>query len=130
MTEAKKNILVVDDNAGIRELLTEVLTHAGYAVTATDDGIGAMTALKRRVPDLIILDVMMPIIDGPHLMEVIRSAENPEMWQVPIMVCSASEKIDEIIASSEFHIAPEDCLRKPFEVTELLRCVEERLARP
>lgn len=129
MTETKKSILVVDDNAGVRELLTDVLTHAGYEVTATDDGIGAMTALKRRVPDLIILDVMMPVIDGPHLMQVIRAADNPEMWQVPILVCSASEKIDEILASSEYDIAPEDCLRKPFEVADLLRRVAERVAR-
>lgn len=128
MTETKKSILVVDDNPGVRELLTEVLTHAGYEVTAADDGIGAMTALKKCVPDLIILDVMMPVIDGPHLMQVIRAAENPEMWQVPILVCSASEKIDEILASSEYDIAPEDCLRKPFEIADLLRRVAERVA--
>ncbi|MCS7080795.1 MAG: response regulator [Chloracidobacterium sp.] len=129
MTETKKSILVVDDNPGVRELLTDVLTHAGYEVIATDDGIGAMTALKKRVPDLIILDVMMPVIDGPHLMQVIRAADNPEMWQVPIMVCSASEKIDEVLASPEFGIKPEDCLRKPFEIADLLRRVAERLAR-
>lgn len=129
MTETRKSILVVDDDADIRELLVDVLTQAGYEVTATDDGIGAMTMLKKRVPDLIILDVMMPVIDGPHLMQVIRNNDNPEMWQVPILVCSASEKIDEILTASEFNIAPEDCLRKPFEIANLLRLVAERLAR-
>ncbi|MFQ3580315.1 MAG: response regulator [Chloracidobacterium sp.] len=129
MSETPKHILVVDDNESIRELLTELLSHAGYVVTAVDDGIGAMTVLKKQVPDLIILDVMMPVIDGPHLIEVIRAADNPEMWQVPILICSASEKIDEILASSEFNIAPEDCLRKPFEVTDLLHRVADRLMR-
>ncbi|OYT70825.1 MAG: hypothetical protein CFK52_09795 [Chloracidobacterium sp. CP2_5A] len=129
MTEAKKSILVVDDNADIRELLMEVLTQAGYEVAVADDGIGAMTALKKRVPDLIILDIVMPVIDGPHLIHVIRAADNPEMWQVPILICSASEKIDELLAASEFDIAPEDCLRKPFEVATLLRRVAERLER-
>ncbi len=129
MTDTKKHILVVDDDADVRELLTELLTNDGYEVTAVEDGIGAMMLLKKRVPDLIILDVMMPVIDGTHLIQVIRAADNPEMWQVPILICSASEKINEVLASSEFNLAPEDCLRKPFEVADLLRRVAERTAR-
>jgi len=126
--EAKKHILVVDDDADIRELLTEVLAQNGYEVTAVEDGIGAMMLLKKCVPDLIILDVMMPVIDGTRLVEVIRAADNPEMWQVPILICSASEKIEEILNSPEFNFAPEDCLRKPFEIADLLRRVAERVA--
>nr|ABV27377.1 two-component response regulator [Chloracidobacterium thermophilum] len=128
MMEAKKHILVVDDDADIRELLTEVLAQNGYEVTAVEDGIGAMMLLKKCVPDLIILDVMMPVIDGTRLVEVIRAADNPEMWQVPILICSASEKIEEILNSPEFNFAPEDCLRKPFEIADLLRRVAERVA--
>jgi CheY-like chemotaxis protein len=71
---------------------------------------------------------MMPVIDGTRLVEVIRAADNPEMWQVPILICSASEKIEEILNSPEFNFAPEDCLRKPFEIADLLRRVAERVA--
>ncbi|MGQ9896743.1 MAG: response regulator [Acidobacteriota bacterium] len=129
MTNTKKHILVVDDDADVRELLVELLACSGYEVSTAEDGIGAMMLLKKRVPDLIILDIMMPVIDGTHLIQVIRANNNPEMWRVPILICSASEKIDEVLESSEFNLAPEDCLRKPFETSDLLRRVADRLAR-
>ena len=124
---AKKRILVVDDDDAIRELFDGLLTEAGYEVVLAEDGLAAVASLKKQVPDLVILDVMMPVISGPRLMELIRSSDNPEMWQVPILFCSAAHVLDDISKSKEFNVTLDDCISKPFEVKQLLRIIKDRL---
>lgn len=123
-----KKILVVDDDDAIRELFDGLLTEAGYEVTLAEDGLAAVAALKKEVPDLVILDVMMPVINGPRLMELIRSSERPEMWQVPILICSAGQVIEDIVRSKEFNVSIDDCIAKPFEVRHLLKIIKDRLS--
>ncbi len=125
-----KKILVIDDDPGIRVLFQELLREAGYDVALAEDGLEAVSLLKKDVPDLIILDVMMPVINGPRLIEVIRSDSRPEMWQVPIVVCSAEQMIQEVIDSKEFNIDPADCLAKPFSTEEVLSLVARKLSVP
>ncbi len=123
-----KKILVIDDDPGIRVLFHELLKEAGYEVALAEDGLEAVAMLKKSVPDLIILDVMMPVINGPRLIEVIRADPRPEMWQVPIVVCSAEQIIDEIIDSRDHNISPDDCLSKPFTTQAVLDLIERKLA--
>ncbi|MBL8150934.1 MAG: response regulator [Blastocatellia bacterium] len=121
-----KRILVVDDEEDIRELLRDILTDSGYDVVTAEDGLKAVSEVKQSIPDLVILDVMMPIISGPRLMLLLQSYSEP-ISKIPIIICSASHVVDEVLKSEEFDVQPEDCISKPFQVRELLRKVNERL---
>ena len=121
-----KKILVVDDEEDIRDLLRDILTDSGYEVITAEDGLKAVSEVKKSPPDLIILDVMMPIISGPRLMVLLRSYAEP-VSKIPIIICSASHVVDEVVNSGEFGVKPEDCISKPFQVRELLRKIQDRL---
>ncbi|MBX7219122.1 MAG: response regulator [Blastocatellia bacterium] len=123
-----KKILVVDDDDAIRELFDGLLTEAGYEVALAEDGLAAVAYLKKEVPDLVILDVMMPVINGPRLMELIRSSDRPEMWQVPILICSAASVLEDVTHSKEFNVSIDDCISKPFEVKLLLKMIQKKLS--
>ena len=121
-----KKILVVDDEEDIRDLLRDILTDSGYEVVTAEDGLKAVSEVKKSPPDLIILDVMMPVISGPRLMVLLRSYAEP-VSKIPIIICSASHVVDEVISSGEFGVKPEDCISKPFQVRDLLRKIQDRL---
>jgi CheY-like chemotaxis protein len=121
-----KKILVVDDEEDIRDLLNDILSDSGYEVVVAEDGLKAVTEVKKSPPDLIILDVMMPVISGPRLMLLLRSYTEP-VSKIPIIICSASHVVDEVLNSEEFDVQPEDCISKPFQVRELLRKVQDRI---
>jgi DNA-binding response OmpR family regulator len=121
-----KKILVVDDEEDIRDLLYDILSDAGYEVITAEDGLRAVTEVKKEAPDLIILDVMMPVINGPRLMSLLRSYSE-EASKIPIIICSASHVVNEVLKSNEFDVRPNDCIAKPFQVRELLSKVRERL---
>lgn len=123
-----KKILVVDDEEDIRDLLRDILTDSGYDVVTAEDGLKAVSEVKKSPPDLIILDVMMPVISGPRLMVLLRSYAEP-VSKIPIIICSASHVVDELISSGEFGVKPEDCISKPFQVRELLRKIQDRLSK-
>ncbi len=121
-----KKVLVVDDEEDIRDLLYDILSDSGYEVVLAEDGLKAVSEVKKSPPDLIILDVMMPVISGPRLMLMLRSYTEP-VSKIPIIICSASHVVDEILHSDEFDVHPEDCISKPFQVRELLRKVQDRI---
>ncbi|GAB1391981.1 hypothetical protein MASR1M60_01440 [Rhodocyclaceae bacterium] len=80
-------ILVVDDDAGVRNYLCQLLREAGYAVIAAPDGQAALTSAKRHQPDLITMDLAMPVMDGHTAIVNLRA--DPELQHIPIMVVSA-----------------------------------------
>jgi CheY-like chemotaxis protein len=121
-----KRVLVVDDEEDIRDLLYDILSDSGYEVVLAEDGLKAVSEVKKNPPDLIILDVMMPVISGPRLMLLLRSYTEP-VSKIPIIICSASHVVDEILHSDEFDVQPEDCISKPFQVKDLLRKVQDRI---
>ncbi len=121
-----KRVLVVDDEEDIRDLLYDILSDSGYEVVLAEDGLKAVSEVKKNPPDLIILDVMMPVISGPRLMLLLRSYTEP-VSKIPIIICSASHVVDEILHSDEFDVQPEDCISKPFQVKDLLRKVHDRI---
>ncbi|MBI4854467.1 MAG: response regulator [Acidobacteria bacterium] len=121
-----KKILVVDDEEDIRDLLYDILSDSGYEVVLAEDGLKAVSEVKKSPPDLIILDVMMPVISGPRLMLLLRSYTEP-VSRIPIIICSASHVVDEVLHSDEFDVQPEDCISKPFQVRELIRKVYDRI---
>lgn len=111
----KKRILVVDDEENIVELLRMNLKKFGYEVLCAYDGEEAIQITMREKPDLILLDIMMPGIDG---LEVCRRVKmNPDVTHIPIIMLSArSEETDKVIGLG---IGADDYITKPFGFREL-----------
>ncbi len=87
--DGHKTILVVDDDSNIRELLRQELEASGYAVREAKDGMGAISQVKREKPDLIVLDVMMPHMNGFDVAAVLKN--DPETAAIPIVILSIIE---------------------------------------
>lgn len=118
-------ILIVDDEAGIRELLKYNLEKEGFRVEEAEDGQGAVMAARHNRPDLVVLDLMLPGMDG---LEVCRTLKNlKETAAVPIIMLTAkSEEIDKIIG---LELGADDYLTKPFSPRELVARVKAVLRR-
>jgi DNA-binding response OmpR family regulator len=120
--ENKVHILVVDDDAGLRELLADYLTGQGYAVGAVADGAEMEAFLAERPADLVILDLMLPGEDGLSLARRLRVRGN-----LPIIMLSArGEEIDRIVG---LEVGADDYLAKPFNPRELLARIRAVLRR-
>lgn len=117
-----QRVLVVDDEPQIRRALRVALTGHGYQVEIADDGEQALIALASRVPDVVVLDLVMPGIDG---FEILRQTRT---WsQVPIIVLSArGQERDKVRA---LDLGADDYLTKPFGMNELLARVRVALRR-
>jgi len=110
MKSAKKNIFVVDDEADILEILKINLAEAGFIVHTFSSGETAMSALKKIIPDLIILDVMMSGMDGYDFCKTVRGI--PDFHAVPIIFLSAkSEEFDKVLG---LELGGDDFITKPF----------------
>lgn len=113
MSEAMPQILVADDNPEIREIIQILLSGEGYAVTEAKDGLTALDRLKEQTFDLIILDIMMPGMNGYETCQKIREISN-----APILFLSArTTDSDKILG---FSSGGDDYLTKPFSYPELI----------
>ncbi len=113
-----QTILVVDDDTSLQKTLTAILEDDGYAVDIAGDGVDALTVLTNRRPDLILLDVGMPRMDGFAFAEELgRRGLHPG---IPIVVVTA----DGNARQKATRIGAETYLSKPFSVDALLRCIE------
>ncbi|HWA71724.1 MAG TPA: response regulator transcription factor [Polyangiaceae bacterium] len=119
---AVKHILVVDDERRIREVVEYALAKEGYRVTSTAEGAEALAAFERDPPDLVVLDVMLPGIDGLELCRRMRRSAS-----TPILFLSArSDEVDRIVG---LEVGGDDYLVKPFSPRELLARVRAVLRR-
>ena len=118
-------ILVVDDDAAINELIKVNLELAYYKVITALDGNKGYALAKQEMPDLIILDVMMPEVDGYTVAKRIR--ENPATKDIPIIMLTALGMLQN--KAEGFNIGVDDYLVKPFEMEELLMRVKALLKR-
>ena len=84
-----KKILIIEDEAAIQKILTEPLTFAGYKVTAASDGLEGINAFHKQPFDLVLLDIMLPKIDGYTVCELIRQES-----QIPIILLTALDSED------------------------------------
>ena len=117
-----KTILLVDDEPKIRELARDYLEHAGFAVETAGDGRAALAAARTRRPDLIVLDLGLPEVDG---LEVIRTLRRDS--SVPIVVLTARD--DEIDKLLGLELGADDYVTKPFSPRELVARVKAVLRR-
>ncbi len=116
-------ILIVDDEPRIRELIREHLEHAGYECEDASDGSAALVALQKGGIDLVILDVMMPFVDGMTTLREIRSRK----MDVPVIMLTARGEEYDRIAGLEG--GSDDYIVKPFSPRELVARVKAVLAR-
>jgi CheY-like chemotaxis protein len=114
-------ILVVEDDDAIRGLVSDVLRDDGYLVREARNGIEALEQVRGGPPDLIVLDLMMPIMDGWTFVEECRSRNYCE--GVPIVVTSASHDLPKTAERLRAY-GVRTCLAKPFDVDGLLALVE------
>lgn len=117
------DVLVVDDNADIAECLEATLTLEGHYVRVAGDGERGLRALADRASDLVILDVDMPVLDGPAM--VYRMLiEDCGLESIPIIMSSAVPRLHEVAA----RVGTPYFLGKPFDPTELMELVTRALA--
>lgn len=116
-------ILVVDDEQAVRESLRRSLRFNGYEVLTANDGLEAVETVRAENPELLILDVMMPNMDG---LEVCRSLRS-EGWDRPILVLTARDGVSDRVAGLD--AGADDYLPKPFALEELLARVRSLVRR-
>jgi DNA-binding response OmpR family regulator len=122
---ARQRILLVDDDPSIRMICREVLEGARYVVAEADGGDSAQVEARRFHPDLILLDVMMPDVDGFALAQRLREERATALTPV-IFLSARGQTADKVRA---FKLGAEDYLVKPFDSAELLARVEKALAK-
>lgn len=123
ITAEKKHILVVDDDPDILELLRYHLSNEGFRVTCADNGEKALKFLRSRIPSLIVLDIMLPEIDGLELIKLIYG--NPKTRNIPVIILSAKTEETDIIIGME--LGASDYVTKPFSIKVLIARVRALL---
>lgn len=116
-------ILVVDDEQAVRESLRRSLRFNGYEVLTANDGLEAVETVRAENPELVILDVMMPNMDGLEVCRTLRS----EGWDRPILVLTARDGVSDRVAGLD--AGADDYLPKPFALEELLARVRSLVRR-
>jgi two-component system, OmpR family, response regulator MprA len=116
-------VLVVEDDENVRQTLDSALRFAGHEVVAVADGDEALNEITRREPDLIVLDVMMPRVDGLTVCRMVRERG----YRTPILVLTARHEVADRVAGLD--AGADDYLAKPFALDELLARVRALLRR-
>ena len=119
----QSRLLVVDDDPDVRDSLRRALGYAGYAVATAVNGADALASVSRSPVDLIILDVLMPMLDGFDTCRALRERGNA----TPVIVLTARDAVDDRVAGLE--AGADDYLVKPFALRELLARVNALLRR-
>ncbi len=118
-------ILVVDDELGIRGLLSEILSDEGHSVDLAENAAEARAARERLKPDLVLLDIWMPDVDGISLLKEWGAAGQLTM---PVIMMSGHGTIDTAVEATKYGASA--FLEKPITLQKLLRAVEQALVRP
>ena len=118
-----RHILIAEDDTNIVISIDFLLSNAGYRVTTADNGARAWSALQTQVCDLVVLDVMLPVIDGLELCRRIRAADN--LNATKILMLSARGRDSEIAAGLE--LGADAYMTKPFGTREFLESVARLL---
>lgn len=113
------NILVAEDDLSIRQLLTMLVRKAGHTVQTAVDGASALSLLREQEFDVILLDLMMPQMDGFGVAEALRTTA-PHLLRRCIVVTATGPREHEALRGQVFRV-----IRKPFDVDELRRTIEE-----
>jgi DNA-binding response OmpR family regulator len=114
-------ILIAEDDVTIREGIQSFLTENNYIVDAVEDGAAALEAVRRRVPELVILDLGLPKISGESVCQEIKK-QHPDL---PVIILTAKNQTSDVVTG--FKLGADDYMSKPFELEELMARVSARL---
>ncbi|MBN1288767.1 MAG: response regulator [Actinobacteria bacterium] len=123
--EENKSIVIAEDQSDIAHLVDYRLTRLGYDVTWGKNGKEALDFIREKQPALVILDVMMPIMDGFEVLRELKS--NPETEEIPVIMLTARSMEEDILKG--FDSGAVDYIVKPFSVSELAARVKAVLDR-
>lgn len=118
-----QHILIIEDNTEVRENTAEILELAGYTVSTAPDGKKGVEQVFKNKPDLIICDIMMPVLDGYGVLHML--SKNEETASIPFIFLTAMTERSEVRRGME--LGADDYITKPFDKTGLLKAVESRL---
>ena len=117
-----KIILVIDDEPDMLKLFNRILTEEGYQVRMANDGVHGVSLITDDKPDLVLLDITMPGMDGIAVLKRIR-----ELSSIPIIMVTGKRDIDTIQDTME--LGADDYVRKPFRPSELVARIKSKLRR-
>jgi DNA-binding response OmpR family regulator len=117
-----EKILVVEDEPTLQETLSYNLKRQGYSVELAGDGQAGIEAARRSHPDLIVLDIMLPVLDGFEVCRILRQEMNTPI----LMLTARDDEIDRVIG---LEMGADDYLTKPFSMREFLARVKAQLRR-
>jgi CheY-like chemotaxis protein len=118
-----KTILIVDDEFSIVETLAEILSFEGYAATSAANGRAGLEAARATRPSLILLDYMMPVMDGLQMLTRLRA--DPDLQDIPVVMMTAAP-----LGLPDATQLWNDLLIKPFDATQLARSIERLIGKP
>lgn len=114
--DTKRTILVVDDNPDIISILRNILEGRGYAIQSASNGGDVFVRLEEQRPDVIILDIMMPGMDGLQVLSRIRG--NPETAAIPVILLTAKSQYEDILEG--YKMGTDYYITKPFTSTQII----------
>jgi DNA-binding response OmpR family regulator len=125
-TEVKARILCIEDEPGMRDLLRLILQAAGYLFLSARDGAEGLETMRCEQPDLVLLDLMLPNVDGAEVL--LRKAKDPAIKSIPVIAVTAlASPFDQIMWRE--HTEIKDYVTKPFMRKQLLDTIDRVLKR-
>lgn len=124
MAEGKKKILCIEDEPDMIDLIRLILERKGFQVSGAVGGLQGLEAIRKEEPDLVLLDLMMPDVDGWEVYQLIRADDR--LRHIPVIVVTAkAQSIDKVLG---LHVAKvDDYITKPFNPQQLVESVERVL---
>jgi len=120
-----KKILIVEDEESLLKLESILLTTKGYLVQGATTGLAALEAIASETPDLILLDIMLPELDGFEVCKQVK--KNPQTRHIPIIFLSAKKTPEDLARSKE--VGGDQYITKPFKSARVMEAIEKLLER-
>ncbi len=125
MNADKKRILVIDDNADIRNLIQFIFEKAGIEVSQGTDGENGLAQLKSEKPDLVLLDSMMPGLSGLDVLKTIREDPDVNLSHVPVVMLTANSAAEDM--NTAFELGASSYIVKPFKNNQIVAEIDSIL---
>ncbi len=122
----KPKILIIEDERSLIDIMSYNLTNEGFEVLAASDGLEGLRRAQSSAPDLIVLDLMLPSLDGLQICRQLRSDPKTQNTRI-LMLTAKSEEVDEIVG---FNMGADDYVTKPFKLKPLIHRIKALLRRP